>query len=123
MLVAGHMAVVITLEWVPVESGLFTAAAYRQQARHLYLRFRDGDIYRYFACPVSVYRAFLSAESKGRYFAQHIRNRFRHELVHRNEGSGDSCRSLEQRLRGSVLLAKARSVQKRDAAHPAGVQE
>ena len=70
MLVTGRMAVVITLEWVPVESGLFTAAAYRQEARQLYLRFRDGDIYRYFACPVSVYRAFLSAESKGRYFAQ-----------------------------------------------------
>jgi hypothetical protein len=116
-------AVVITLEWVPVESGLFTAAAYRQEARQLYLRFRDGDIYRYFVCPVSVYRAFLSAESKGRYFAQQIRNRFRHELVHRHEDSCDSCRSLEQQLRGSVLLAKARSVQKRDAAHAAGVQE
>jgi KTSC domain len=117
------MAVVITLEWVPVESGLFTAAAYREDARQLYLRFRDGDIYRYFDCPASVYREFLAADSKGRYFAKHIRNRFRDELVYRNEGSGSACESLEQQLRSSVLLAEARAVQKRDAAHAAGVQE
>lgn len=115
------MAVVNTVEWVPCESGLFSAAAYRDSARQLYLRFYDGDIYRYFACPVSVYREFLAAESKGRYFSQRIRNRFRHELVHRNEGSGDSCRNLEQSLSSSIALAKERS-QKRDAAHAAGVQ-
>jgi hypothetical protein len=117
------MAVVITLEWVPVESGLFTATAYRKDARQLYLRFRDGDIYRYFDCPASTYQEFLAAESKGRYFAKHIRNRFRDELVYGNEGSGSTCESLEERLRSSVLLAEARAVQKRDAAHAAGVQE
>jgi hypothetical protein len=117
------MAVVITLEWVRVESGLFIAAAYREDARQLYLQFRDGDIYRYFDCPVSVYRAFLSAESKGRYFARQIRDRFRHELVQRSAACGDSCKSLEQQLRSSVLLAEARAVQKRDAAQAAGVQE
>jgi hypothetical protein len=114
---------VIALEWVPVESRLFTAAAYRDDVWQLYLRFRDGDIYRYFECPVSVYRQFLQAESKGRYFSHHIRNRFRDQLVHRNEGSGRGCESLEEQLSRSVLLAQARAVQNRDAAHSAGVQE
>lgn len=114
---------VITLEWVPVDSRLFTSAAYRDDVRQLYLRFRDGDIYRYFDCPAPVYREFLKAESKGRYFARHIRNRFRHELVYRNDGSGSGCESLEQQLSTSVLLAQARDVQKREAAHAAGVQE
>lgn len=115
------MAVLIALEWVPVESGLFAAAAYRASARQLYLRFCNGDIYRYFECPVSAYQDFLAAESKGRYFSQHIRNRFRDELVYRNAG-GSSDESLERQLSSSVALAKARA-QKRDAAHAAGVHE
>jgi hypothetical protein len=115
------MAVVIALAWVSVESGLFAAAAYRDSARQLYLRFCDGDIYRYFECPISVYWEFLAAASKGRYFSQHIRNRFRDELVYRNAG-GSPHESLEQQLSNSVALAKARA-QKRDAAHAAGVHE
>ena len=114
---------VITLEWVPIDSDVFTASAYLEGLRQLYLRFGDGDVYRYFGCPVSVYREFLNAESKGRYFAKYIRNRFRDELVCRNENSDSACESLEQRLKNSVLLMKARTVQKRDAAHAAGVHE
>jgi hypothetical protein len=115
------MAVVIALEWVSVKSGLFAAAAYRDSARQLYLRFCDGDIYRYFECPISAYGEFLAAESKGRYFSQHIRNRFRDELVYRNTG-GSPRESLEQLLSSSVTVAKARA-QKREAAQAAGVQE
>ena len=117
------MAVVTTVEWVPVESGLFTATAYRSEARQLYLRFGDGNVYCYFDCPVSVYREFLKAESKGRYFAKQIRNRFRDELVYRSEGSVSACESLEQQLCSSVLLAESRAAQKRDDAHAAGVHE
>jgi|SRR5690349_2407276 hypothetical protein len=117
------MAVITTLDWVPVESGLFTATAYRTDAGQLYLRFGDGNVYRYFECPVSVYQEFLKAESKGRYFARQIRNRFRDELVYRSMRVVRACESLEQQLRSSVLLAEARAVQKRDDAHPAGVHE
>ena len=122
-----HMSVVSAVEWVTVDSGLFTAAAYRKEARQLYLRFRDGDLYRDFDCPLPVYKAFLTAESKGRYFSQKIRNRFRHELVHRNEKSASEYDSastcLAEQLSSSVVLAKTRAIQKRDAAHAAGVQE
>jgi hypothetical protein len=116
------MPVISAVEWVSVYSGLFAAAAYRACARQLYLRFRDGKIYRYFECPVSVYQEFLTAESKGRYFSQQIRNRFPHELIYRT-GSGNPSESLEQQLSSSVVLAEARAAQKREAAHAAGVQD
>lgn len=117
------MQVVNALEWVPVESTVFTAAAYRADARQLYLRFRDGDTYRYFDFPVSVYTDFLGAESKGRYFSARIRNRFREELVHKPTDGDNLQPCLAEQLSRSVLLAKARAVQGREAAHTAGVQE
>jgi hypothetical protein len=83
------MEVLKLVEWKAVESSLFTSVAYRSDVRQLYLRFRDGDIYRYFDFPVQVYEAFLAAESKGRYFGRHIRNAFRYEQVrcaHRRAG-------------------------------------
>jgi hypothetical protein len=119
------MRVMNAVEWVPVESTVFSAAAYRADVRQLYLRFVDGDIYRYFDCPASVYTGFLAAESKGRYFSQQIRNRFRDELVHRHDVSrNDTVQPcLAEQLSRSVVQAKARAVQKRDAAQAAGVQE
>lgn len=113
------------VQWVPVESTVFSAAAYRANVRQLYLRFRDGDVYRYFDCPVSVYADFLAAESKGRYFSQQIRNQFRDELVHRH--GTRHCENVQpclaEQLSSSVALAKARAGQKRDAAQAAGVQK
>jgi len=109
------MGVVSAVDWVRVESGLFSAAAYRASARQLYLRFQDGKIYRFFDCPVTVYDEFMAAASRGRYFSQQIRNRFRFELVRRgssgNRGGGDLQSSLVKQLRASVLLAKARALQ------------
>ena len=121
------MGVVKTVEWVPLESSVFTSAAYRAGARQLYLRFHEGNIYRYFGCPRSVYEALLAAESKGRYFAQHIRNGFRCERVREDQegsrlarDSRDLC--ITEQLRNSILLAKARVLQEPNAAQAAGVQ-
>jgi KTSC domain len=83
------MGVLKAVAWKAVESSLFTAAAYRPEARQLYLRFRDGNIYRYFDFTAEMYESFLAAESKGRYFSSHIRDRFRYEqvrYVHRRTG-------------------------------------
>lgn len=121
------MGVVSTVEWVPVESGLFSSAAYRAGARQLYVRFQDGKIYRFFDCPVTVYSEFIAAASQGRYFSQQIRNRFRFELLRRGRSGNRSCASsqssLAEQLKASILLAKARAVQRRDSAQPARPQE
>ena len=46
-----------------------------------YLRFRSGEVYRYFEFPEEQYRELLDAESRGRYFLSNIRNRFRYERL------------------------------------------
>ena len=121
------MSVISAVEWVPVESGLFSSAAYRANARQLYLRFQDGKIYRFFDCPVTVYDEFIVAASHGRYFSQQIRNRFRFELVRRgssgNRGCASSQSSLAEQLRASVLLAKTRAVEQCDMTEAAGPQQ
>ena len=76
------------MEWVPVESSVFVAAAYAAETRILYLHFRSGEIYRYFAFPEEQYRDFLDASSKGRYFSSNIRDRHRCERLARFGSSG-----------------------------------
>jgi len=111
------MGVVSAVEWMPVDSGLFSSAAYRAGGQQLYLRFHDGKIYRFFDCPVTVYNEFVAAASKASYFSQQIRNHFRYEMVRRGSGNRQ-CASpqpcLAEQLRASIVLAKARAVQQRD---------
>ena len=70
------------MKWVSVESSVFEAAAYLPSDRLLYLMFRSDDIYRYFDLPPEQYEGFLTADSKGRYFADNIRDTYRYEQVH-----------------------------------------
>jgi KTSC domain-containing protein len=64
------------VDWLPVDSSLFTSAAYRPGKRMLYLRFRSGELYCYFDVPPQKYRDFLAADSRGQYFSSNIRDRF-----------------------------------------------
>ena len=69
------------MEWQSFESKLLASSAYDVGRQVLYLRFRSGDVYRYFEFPEEQYREFLEAESRGRYFLSHIRNNFRYERL------------------------------------------
>jgi hypothetical protein len=70
------------MRWTALESKMLSATAYDDSKRILYLRFRNtGDVYRYFKFPALDYQAFLSAESKGRFFRSHIRDHFRYERM------------------------------------------
>jgi hypothetical protein len=71
------------MRWVPVESSAFRAAAYGDDEHSLYLRFRSGEVYRYFDVPAQVYQEFLAADSKGRYFRQNILDRFAYQQMHK----------------------------------------
>jgi hypothetical protein len=66
---------------VDLQSTSLNAATYRDQSAVLELEFGSGAIYRYACVPEQVYRELLKAESKGRYFNQHIRNRFTYTKV------------------------------------------
>lgn len=69
------------MDWLPLESRMFTATAYAQAEQTLYLRFRSGDVYRYFDFPPERFQELLAAESKGRYFLAEIRDQFRYERL------------------------------------------
>jgi hypothetical protein len=69
------------MDWHPLESKLLASSAYDAGKHILYLRFRSGEVYRYFDFPQEQYREFLDAESQGRYFLSHIRNYFRYERL------------------------------------------
>ena len=70
------------MTWLPLESKMFASVAYDAEKQILHLRFRKtGDVYRYFEFPNRDYQAFLDAESSGRFFLAHIRDRFRYERL------------------------------------------
>jgi hypothetical protein len=75
-----------SVDWVPVESSVFAAAAYSRSEDSLYLEVRSGAIYRCFGFPLHQYGEFLAADSKGRYFSRNIRNHFRCQQVRRPHG-------------------------------------
>jgi KTSC domain-containing protein len=79
--------------WLSVESSVLAAVAYHRDRRHLYLRFCSGDVYRYFRFPPHQYDELLAAESKGRYFAYNIRDKFPYEQVHKSPLSGATAYS------------------------------
>ena len=63
---------------VEVDSTLLACVSYHDAQLLLDLEFRDGAIYRYSAVPAATYHDLLAAESKGSFFNQSIRNRFRY---------------------------------------------
>jgi len=76
-----------SMDWQPLDSKMFAAAAYVPETKTLYLRFRSGEIYSYFDFPEDQYQAFLQAESRGRYFLSHIRGRFRYQRLARSSAT------------------------------------
>ena len=75
------------MNWVSVDSSVFTSVTYRRDKRQLFLRFQSGKIYRYFEFPPDQYDELLAAESKGGYFAGSIRGKFLYEEVREAHGS------------------------------------
>ena len=69
------------MEWQHFESKLLAASAYDEGKHILYLRFRSGEVYRYFEFTEEQFRELLDAKSRGRYFLNNIRNRFRYERL------------------------------------------
>jgi KTSC domain len=60
---------------------MLLSVAYDANKHILYLRFRSGDVYRYFDFPDEAHQQFLLAESKGQFFLTNIRSCFRYERL------------------------------------------
>ena len=59
-----------------VESAAISDIRYEDERQKLFVRFVDGDEYVYVGVPGEVHRGFIEADSKGRFFASEIRDRF-----------------------------------------------
>ena len=61
---------------VQVESEAIAEIEYDADTSRMFVRFSEGDWYTYFAVPARTSEAFVAAESHGRFFHEHIRDRF-----------------------------------------------
>ena len=66
---------------VAVESTTLVTIEYDEALELLQLEFCSQVVYLYFSVPPTVYQALLSAPSKGRYFNQMIRGRYRYRPI------------------------------------------
>jgi hypothetical protein len=62
----------------PVDSSTFASVGYDETQFLLELEFRSGELYQYFGPPNNIHRELMTAECKGRFFNQHIRDHFPH---------------------------------------------
>jgi hypothetical protein len=54
---------------------------YDEPGRRLHVTFQSGDLYDYFEVPPELPKRWKAATSKGRFFAEHIRDRYPYTLV------------------------------------------
>jgi hypothetical protein len=60
----------------PVISSMMRSAGYDDAHAVLEIEFVTGRVYRYHAVPRSAWTGLMDAESKGRYFDAHIRDKY-----------------------------------------------
>lgn|GEM_PF-1670821 len=66
-----------TGKWIPVDSSALTAIRYSYSSGHLDIEFVQGAGYRYFKVPPKIFRRLLNASSKGTYYNNSIKGRYR----------------------------------------------
>ncbi|MEQ0565458.1 KTSC domain-containing protein [Amycolatopsis sp. NEAU-NG30] len=59
-----------------MESASIASIGYDAAVGTLEVEFRSGGVYHYYAVPREVHRAFLAADSHGRFFRTSIRDRY-----------------------------------------------
>ncbi|WP_236796229.1 KTSC domain-containing protein [Amycolatopsis sp. GM8] len=65
----------------PVASSVIRAVGYDPARRALDVEFRSGQVYRYENVESAVYKEFMAAESKGRFFNLHIQYAYEFERL------------------------------------------
>ena len=67
------------MDMVSVSSSVIAAVGYENSCMDIL--FRSGKLYRCFSVPEDIYKAFLSAPSKGRFFNTRIKNRYQPRYI------------------------------------------
>ncbi len=81
------------VKWRKVESSNLDAIFYDSGKQTLDVRFKNGNHYQYFEVPEETYKAFLAAESAGKFFHSAVRAAFKYAKIEK-----------EQPLAGAVSL-------------------
>lgn len=61
---------------IPVSSTAISAVGYDPMTGRMCIRFRRGITYDFCRVPAHVFEGLMAASSKGRYYDQHIRDRY-----------------------------------------------
>jgi hypothetical protein len=67
--------------WIDVESTNLARVRYDKDSAHLLIQFLNGATYKYEGVSLMTYHELLTADSKGRYFAAHIKDKYPCERV------------------------------------------
>lgn len=65
----------------PVSSSNLASVGYDPQQQILEIAFRNGSVYQYFNVPLHIYQGLMNAGSHGRYFNNHIKDRYRYRKI------------------------------------------
>ncbi|MGH8899147.1 MAG: KTSC domain-containing protein [Egibacteraceae bacterium] len=69
------------MQRIPVISTMLASVGYDPTTRTLEAEFTSGAVYRYSDVPPETYEGLMAADSHGRYFNAHIRDRYRYDRV------------------------------------------
>lgn len=64
-----------------VTSSTIGAVGYEKESSTLEVEFKTGAVYQYFDVPEPLYRRFMQASSKGKFFAAEIKAEFKYSRV------------------------------------------
>jgi hypothetical protein len=64
------------MKMTTVESSSVGAIGYDEATKALHVQFVNGTVYAYEDVPADLHRELMDSESKGKFFAQKIRNHF-----------------------------------------------
>lgn len=64
-------------EWITVASSAIKAVGYDESNHRMFIEFQDSQpVYTFCGVPKGVFREFVGSRSVGRYYQQHIKNRY-----------------------------------------------
>lgn len=64
------------MDMIPVRSSAIAAIGYDPRTMQMKIRFVEGHTYDFCGVPAHVFQGLLHAPSKGKYYSQHIRDRY-----------------------------------------------
>ncbi len=69
------------MDRIPMSSSNIKSAGYDEGNSILEIEFKDGNLYQYFNVPLNIWENFKLASSKGKFFAFHVKEKFRYRKI------------------------------------------